>query len=392
MFRKISQSNLTQKQRIISQIQNDILSDFENSPSYQTVLINSIQRQVHIVDENNIIKNPNKKKLLCKPNETIKTGDLVEFNSSKWLCTEEDNNSPIYGIGLISKCNSVLNINKNNVITQVPCIVETNINLYKLGTEDTKFISEPLTSIVMRVQNNNITSLIKRDDIYKLKTQNYKVIDLNDDIQPGLLILKLEYSTEQQILPTYALTILNGDSIQIAQSQPLTINTQVTSNGEIIHSPSLTYSSSNVNIATIDENGVVTILSVGTVAFNVYLASDESVSDSIVVEVIADVEEQHNYTAEINGSNSIIKDKSANYTCIFKDNGVQMSGISSVFYLTSDDGVGSTNLASISSQDSVANSCVVLAGSNLGYVKLFVRNESGSIVSQPLRIQIKNIF
>lgn len=289
------------------------------------VLINFIARKVHIVDESNIIKNPNKKKLLCKPDETIKTGDLVEFNNSKWLCTEEDNNSPIQVKGLISKCNSVLNINKDNIITQVPCIVETNINLYKLGTEDTKFISEPLTSIVVRVQNNNITSLIKRDDIYKLKTQNYKVIDLNDDIQPGLLVLKLEYSTEQQTLPAYSLTILNGNSLQIALSQPLTINTQVTSNGEIVHSPSLTYSSSNVNIATIDENGVVTILGVGTVTFSVCLASDESVSDSIVVEVVEDEEEQHNYTYSLSSTSTpdteIKQNQTKSYVATKYDNG-----------------------------------------------------------------------
>lgn len=371
-------------------IKNVISTNFKSSTSYNLVTINSINRDVRIVEENSVLKNPNKKRLLCKPDETINTGDLVEFNNSKWLCTEEDNNSPIYGIGLISKCNSVLNIDKVNIVTQIPCIVETGINLYKLGTDDTKFISEPLTTIIARVQNNNITSQIKRNDKYKLKTQTYEVIDINDDIQPGLIVLKLEYSTEQQILPVYTLTILNGNSIQIAQSQSLTINVQVTSDGEIVSSPSLTYSSSDETIATINENGFVTILDVGTITITVCLASDESVSDSIVVEVVAD--EQHNYTAEINnGSTSIVKDKSANYTCIFKDNGVQMSNVSSVFYLTADDGVSITNLASISSQDSVANSCVV-TGVGLGYVKLWVKNNNETIVSQGFRIQIKNIF
>ncbi|MBZ4646344.1 MAG: hypothetical protein JG777_1833, partial [Clostridia bacterium] len=64
----------------------------------------------------------------------------------------------------------------------------------------------------------------------------------------------------------------------------------------------------------------------------------------------------------------------------------------SEFWLTSDDGISTTTLATITSQDPVNNTCVVKAGSTLGYVKLWCRNTAGTIVSQPYRIQIRNIF
>ena len=60
------------------------------------------------------------------------------------------------------------------------------------------------------------------------------------------------------------------------------------------------------------------------------------------------------------------------------------------FYLTADDGISTTALASITSQN--GNTCVVTAGSILGYVKLWCKNTSGTIISEPFRIQIKNIF
>ena len=90
------------------------------------------------------------------------------------------------------------------------------------------------------------------------------------------------------------------------------------------------------------------------------------------------------------GSISIIKTYSSTYTCVFKDNGIAISD-SSVFYLTGDDGVSSTSLASIVSQDSVGNSCVV-KGLNLGYVRLFARSLDGEIASDGFRVQIKSLF
>ena len=117
--------------------------------------------------------------------------------------------------------------------------------------------------------------------------------------------------------------------------------------------------------------------------------NDNLIQDSIVIEVVE--EEQHNYTAEIDlGSISIIKTYSSTYNCTFKDNGIAIED-NSVFYLTGDDGVSATSLASIVSQDSVGNSCVV-KGLGLGYVRLFVKNVGETVFSSGFRIQIKSLF
>ena len=72
------------------------------------------------------------------------------------------------------------------------------------------------------------------------------------------------------------------------------------------------------------------------------------------------------------------------------NNGIEYSE-QSEFYLTSDDGISPTSLAQIVSQDSVNNSCIV-KGLGIGYVKLFVKNLDGSIVSNGFRIHIENLF
>jgi len=366
-------------------MKNTISTEFKNSTSYNLVKINNVDRDVRIVEESAIIKNPNKKRLLCYPDETISVGDIVLWDNENWICTETDTTSQVSDVGIISKSNNTLTIYKNNTSYQIPCIINSNVNL---DTDQTTYIETPSTIIVLKIPNTEITRQIKRGEIYKLGLQNYEIKDINDIVEPGILRLEIMYSQEVQEEHTYVLTILNNDNLQISQSQSLTINAELKDNGVVVDLPNLVYSSLDEEIATISNIGEVTILSTGNVVFTVQKSDDTNVSDSINIEIIEDVVD--NYTVEISGSNSIIKGYTSNYNCVFKNNGNIITQ-QSEFYLTSDDGVSPTSLAQIISQDSVNNSCIV-KGLVIGYVKLFVRNSDGSIVSDGFRIQIKNLF
>jgi len=259
-----------------------------------------------------------------------------------------------------------------------------------MGTDETKYIIQPSTNIVVRVPNNEVTTLIKRDEIYKIGLSNYKVIDISDIINPGLIILKLEWTAEEQLLPNYSINILNGLEVDLQQSTTLQLNVNVYDNDILVSpTPSLIFSSSDENICVVDSNGLVTALNVtGSYVITVSLASDNSISQNININVV-DIP-KNNYSVEIIGSNSIIKGNTKNYSCIFKNNGIEYPDIS-VFYLTADDEISPTTIAEIITQDGNANTCTI-KGNSLGYVKLFVKNISETIVSNPLRIQIKNLF
>ncbi len=374
------------RERQINSIQKNILNDFQNSPSYRQTYINGSDdyKEIHVVEtQYSFVKN-----ILTKPGDELFAGDVLEFDDKKWLCTEVNKSLRVYDTGKVYLCNNTLKLYKNHILYEVPAVVESAVRLYQLGIEENKYISTPSSTIIVRIPANSITQQIKRSDVYKLGVQNYSVQDCNDIIEPGLIILKLEYEQQEQQLPNYTLTILNGDNIQVSQSQQLIINVEVRDDDNIIPTPPLLYSSSDENIATIDENGIVTILDVGTINFTVSLVSDENIYDTIQVEIIAD--ETDNFTVEIKGNSTITKNYTSNYSCVFKNNG-NVIPMQSEFYLTSDDGVYDTNLAEVVSQDSENNICVV-KGLNLGYVKLWVKSIDGSIVSDPLRIQIKNLF
>ena len=368
-------------------MKNIISTEFKNSTSYNLVEINDIERDVRIVEESSVIKNPNKKRVLCKPSETISIGDLVSWNSEYWLCTEEDKTNPVHEVGLVTKCNNTLSVYKNGVITQVPCIVETNINLYKLGTDTNKYLSEPSSNIVVVVQNNAITSQIKRDEIYKLRTQSYKVTDWNDDIQPNMIVLKMEYSSEIAEVYTFAVNILNGTSIQVNENDSLTINVQVLENGiPLSPTPSLVFSSSNITKATINTNtGVVTFLDVGTVIFTCKLASNLTILDTISVEIVET--EVDNFTYTLEGESEIIKGYSESYQAKKYNNGVLVSGTEFTFSIIN--GSVPTSVYTLTVVD--ADECSIKA--NLAVYSVTLRatdNSNAQFVEKT--ILLKNIF
>lgn len=374
------------RDRQINYMKDGIINSFKNTPSFREVYFNNETTitEVQITDTLDY----NVKTVLIKPDESIFIGDMLYFDNDNWLCTKIDFTNPAYELGTVQKCNNTINLYRNNILYKIPIVVESGARLFQMGTEGNKFLTTPATLIIVRMPFNEITMGIKRGVVYKIGVQNWKVEDVNDIIEQGLLIVRMEYSQESQEEYNYNLIILNGDNIQISQSQSLIINAQLTKNDIIVPSPSLIYTSNDESIATIDNNGLVAALDIGSVVFKVSLKSDESVVASIGVDIITD--EIDNLTVEIRGANSIVKGYTSNYSCVFKNNG-NIIPMQSEFYLTSDDGTSPTNLAEIISQDSENNTCTV-KGLNLGYVKLWSKSIDGNIVSDPLRIQIKNLF
>ena len=369
-------------------------AEYENTTTIKEVLHNGNPITVRVVGKFNTEtlskRNDNYQKIIFRtPDYEVKVGDIFEFDGAKWICTDVTYTT-VSKSCTVTKSYYDLNVYKNGILYKVPCIVEDITRLYSMGTDENKYIIQPSTDIIIRVPNNEVTTLIERDEIYKIGMSQYKVVDISDIINPGLLILKCTWSAEEQPLPNYSINILNGDNIQVNLNDTLIIHCEVLDGDKVLSpTPPLVFSSSDETIATIDNNGVVSILGMGIVTFTVSLKSDINIKDNITVEFVDVL--QHNYAVTISGNTSIVKGKTTTYTATFTDNG-QVITQKSFFYLTGDDGVSTTTLATITSQDSVNNTCVVTAGNTLGYVKLWCKNIEGTIVSEPFRIQIKNIF
>ena len=369
-------------------MKNLVSTEFENSTSYELVKISGIDRKTRIVEESSIIKNPNRKRLLCFPDETISIGEIVEFDNSNWICVNGDTTSKISDVGIIERCN--INVLKfydtTSTLHSIPCIISKS----SISLDEQKIISTLDSEIAIQISNTDITRQIGMNYIFRIGMRNYTVTDINDITVNGLLLIKMVYSEVSQQIPSFTLEILNGSSIQVNENDPLTINAQVKIDG-IIPSimPDLLFSSSDITKATINSStGVVTILGVGSVNFSCKMANDISVIDGISVEIVS--EPKDNYTVEISGSTSIIKTYTKEYLAVFKNNGLSIVKESS-FWLTGIDNLPTT-LATITSQNVVTNTCII-KGNNLGSVKLWCKSVDEEIVSQDgMVIQVKSLF
>ena len=321
-----SRRGTDRKTLYLNNSKNIISADFKNSTSYELVKINGIDRDVRIVEESSLIKDPNRKRLLCHPDETIDIGDIVEWNNIKWLCVNNDDTSNIKGVGILEKCNNVLNMYKNGILSQIPCIVSTTISVNTtLATEKTQYIEYLDNEIFVTIPINTETNLININDKFKIGRFSYVVKSLSDIINTKLLKMKMGFVADDVVLPNYSISILNGDNLQIAQTQSLTLDVGIYADGELlITPPPYSIISSDENIAIVN-NDVITFLSVGNVNIIVKLDSDNTIQDTISIEVIADV--VNNITYKINGETEIINKYSENYIVQKFNNGSIINGI-----------------------------------------------------------------
>lgn len=322
---RTNMSGETYKDREINQLKRFINDKFLKSPSYHLAYISGVEepRGFHIYDENAINKNPNKKRILSRPNETFNVGQYVVWEDNDWLITNIDCDSTVQTKGIMQKCNNQISLYINDVLHKIPCCVDS-ARIRLLNTDSNKYLEVPSTDVFIRIANNELTQNIKRNDIYKIGEQNYRVSDISDILEPGLLILKIAWVAEKQDLAKYKIKILNGD-ISISQSQQLFLNVEIYKDDEILPSP-LPYSfiSSNENIAIVGENNELQILDLGVVDITVMLDDDNTVSDTIQIEIIED--EQNNIVLKIIGESSIIKGYSEQYVVEKYNNGIKVDG------------------------------------------------------------------
>ena len=189
--KKLKISGATIRDREINVMKNNILDNFLNSPSCKETFINDSDINTYVQVYNgkfSYIKN-----ILMMPDEELNVGDILNFDNKKWLCTEVDIINPVYQSGVVYECAFTMAFNKNNISKKIPITIESGIRLFQLGIDENKYTNVPSTTILGRISNNEINQLVERNDIYKIGLQNWEVVDINDVIEPGILVIKFEH-------------------------------------------------------------------------------------------------------------------------------------------------------------------------------------------------------
>jgi hypothetical protein len=311
LFRKIVQSNVTSKQRSISQIQNDIIRDFYDSPSYESVKIDNVYYDVHIVDENAINKNPNEKRILSRPSESFHIGDYVAWNNDTWLIKNMDADKKVQCKGIIEKCNNVLkNYDSNGVLHIVPCVISSSITQSDFDYNSGIIIPDGGTSII--VQGNAWTRTYFKNQRFMFGGQawkctyinNYQLTDINDS--NSIPIIRLIVSIDSISLSGDDKVNNIPDSNQYVYSVSInqtafegnigntgTLTANVTLNGASV-TRDLVWSSSDIEVVAINATtGEYELIALGSATITCALADNENINDTIVLTVTEEIEDTY---------------------------------------------------------------------------------------------------
>lgn len=315
----------------------------------QEVLINNTPARA-LITNNPLSESKDTKKITTL--ESLERGFIIDYEGHKWLVVSGDKRYSRHK-GIMQKCNNTITLNLGGILHKVPCIVTDKVSL---NIDNTRFITTLENEIFILVANDSINSYISMNDIYKIGRLNYKVIGIDDISKTGLLVIKMEFSENPQVLPNYSITITNGDSLITNTDAPIQLVVEQKDGDIILTEPlPMIFTSSNESIATVDNLGNVTPVAVGNVIISVSLESDSSVNDSIEI-IVEEPPVQDNYSLVINGASSIKSSQSQSYTCTVLNNGVEVTGDCTWSLLGT--------YASITSQTST--SCTVKAGSTSG--------------------------
>ena len=361
--KRLQLNGTTPRTRQINSMKDAITNNFTNIPSSRQAYFNgsTTVTDIQVIDDEKTYI----KKILMMPDDTIDIGDSIVFDSLTWLCVEVDTTNPVYQTGIVYQSTQTLNLYKNGILYNYPIVIDNNVRLYNMGYKDNKYISVPDANIIVYIKNDSITSLIERDEIFAISTDNYRVVDINRIVMDGLLVLKMEYSVENAETHVFAVNILNptyytyaylnrgmimdvndGLAINVKSGDTLQLEVEVTDNNVVISpTPVISYLSSDTSVATVSSTGLVSMVSAGSAIIS---ATCNEVSDTIKVCVVESDMDNYSYTiSSVNVPDSEIKiNQTKVYTAVKYNNGVAMTqsftfsvtGDSSAYTLTVIDG------------------------------------------------------
>lgn len=352
------------------------------------VLINNQPRRVVITEKFSTKETLRK---VMDVHGLLKVGDIFEFSNAIWVLRKLDNENDIFDTGTLEVSPSSLNwINQSGEIIRLPFIFNSD-NLSNFGIDEGKIVSITNDRRVVAISSTEDSMKLKIGQRFIFDESAWKIISINrlnplielvlqsDEINPVTDNVELRIADYKDKIAVYSLNVLNGTSLTLSPNSPLMLHVEVRNRDQVIPSPTLSFSSADDSICTVDQNGLLTPLSEGLTSIVVQFKDIETV---ITVEVVQEQEQTHNYTVEIIDDSSnpfvIYRGKSKEFRAVFKDNGIMYED-NGVFSLTA-------NLATITSQD--GNRCVLQANS-VGKVILKVISSHAETTKE---ITIKSIL
>ena len=225
---------------------------------------------------NNRGTNPQGKLKLYYAKETpIHIGTIFVLKGEIYIVNSKDGiESDIFFTSMAIRCDVTFVVKCNGEYKDIPLTVVSD----KMTVGYGNIFNMVSGNVVMYTQDNDIARNIKINNEYYAFGGYYKVG--NNFFNNGLAYLYLE--RQQMPQDDYKITYNGVTSFDIKESTTYQLSYTVTNNGNVVKNPTIHYSSSDETIATVDSNGLMTMLKEGSVDITA-TCSDASVTTTMTI-------------------------------------------------------------------------------------------------------------
>ncbi|WP_211749691.1 hypothetical protein [Paenibacillus sp. Marseille-Q4541] len=385
------------RSRIVSRNRDNINSTITQSPSYYqvNVLNKTVPCDMLIIDNSD---SKDLKNFAVPFDSEFSLGDTIHWKDNHWLAIHFDEMSEVYKRGILRKCFTTLKWLNSEGKVKETWFTYSGESTSNFGVDEGRFIvlDKDRRQIIIK-NDKEISNDLDNDSRFIFDDRAWKVTSI-DRLESNLMYLVLNAdqintatdNVELRIanyygnIATHEINVLSGTSLTLSPNFPLQLQVEVRNRDQIVPSPTLSFSSKDESICTVNQNGLLTPISEGLTSIIVQFKDIQSVISVKVVQ-----EQTYNYTVEIIDDSSnpfvIYRGKSKEFKAVFKDNGIAYEDNGLAY---EDNGLFSltTNLATITLQGD--NRCVLQANS-VGKVTLKV---VGSHAETTKEITIKSIL
>ena len=209
-------------------------------------------------------------KLHCyfKQTEPLGIGSVIVMKGQPYVIISDkdfDESNAVY---------SAIAQKTNVTINGIPYVVDTATYGESQGTIFTQVDGD----VIIYTGFNTITNKIKVNDHINAFGNSYQVS--NRFVKENIIYIHLKQTTA---VPDNYKIVYNGlTSFDLKDSTTYQLSYTVTNNGSVVENPTITYSSSDETIATVDSNGLMTMLKEGSVNITA-TAYDTSVTTAMTI-------------------------------------------------------------------------------------------------------------
>ena len=239
-------------------IQNITERQFDKTMQRENVSVidyfNGTKYDVFFRRNNRSVSPEGKVRLYYKQTSKIDYGTTFTLNGKQYIVINQDADESGYFYSAIAKqCNEIVTLAGN----EIPVAIDKDT----FNIQNGSVLNYVNGDVTIYAQLNDITSAVAINDVLQAFGNYYKVG--NRFIDGRIVYFNLKQTVKPQ--DNYKITYTGVTSFDLKDSTTYQLSYTVTNNGNVVENPYISYESSNVEIATVDENGLMTMLKEGSV-------------------------------------------------------------------------------------------------------------------------------